>query len=439
MVFPYLRLDPEALARYWPRRWWLLAHITAGTVALLTGPVQLWLGISRRAMRVHRRLGVAYVASVGVGSIAAFYLAAQTDLGWMFGAGITGLGVAWVVTTTMAIAAVRRGLIEQHQDWMIRSYVVTFAFVTFRVLWILLQSAGVGTLREQLGVCSWFCWAVPLLVTEAALQGRKMAGARRPSAAALALVLLAMPASALAQARLTGADLEGLVRDESGGVLAGAVVTIVNAETDVARTIETDADGRFRALALPPGTYSIRHRSTRLRAPATGRDRAAARPVRIGSISRCSWPTVEEGITVVAETPVVDVGHTAVSTVVGQEQMQSLPINGRNFLSFTRDHAGRHDRPHAAAGRLGDVRPVVRRPARPIEQHHGRRLRQQRPDRRRRARDVQPGSRPGVPGAHELLLRGVRQGRGRRGEHRHQERHERCPRQRRSATSATKR
>ena len=43
-VFPYLRLDPEALARYWPRRWWLLAHITAGTVALLTGPVQLLAG-----------------------------------------------------------------------------------------------------------------------------------------------------------------------------------------------------------------------------------------------------------------------------------------------------------------------------------------------------------------------------------------------------------
>ena len=182
VAFPYLRLDPEALARYSPRRWWLLAHITAGTIALLIGPVQLWLGLSRRAMRVHRRLGVAYVASVSVSSFAAFYLAAHTDLGWMFGAGITGLGVAWVVTTTMAIIAVRRGLIEQHRDWMIRSYVVTFAFVTFRVLWTLLKFAGVGTLREQLGVSAWFCWAVPLLVAEAVLQGRKMAGARRRSA-----------------------------------------------------------------------------------------------------------------------------------------------------------------------------------------------------------------------------------------------------------------
>lgn len=37
--------------------------------------------------------------------------------------------------------------------------------------------AGVGTLQEQLGVAAWFCWAVPLLVTEAVLQGRKILAA----------------------------------------------------------------------------------------------------------------------------------------------------------------------------------------------------------------------------------------------------------------------
>jgi hypothetical protein len=57
---------------------------------------------------------------------------------------------------------------------MIRSYVVTFAFVNFRILAGVLQAAGVGALQEQLAVASWFCWAVPLLVTEAVLQGRKI-------------------------------------------------------------------------------------------------------------------------------------------------------------------------------------------------------------------------------------------------------------------------
>jgi uncharacterized membrane protein len=136
-------------------------HISAGAAALLTGPVQLWLGLSQRTGRVHRRLGTAYVTSVAISSVAAFYLAARTTLGWGFATGITGLGLAWVVSTTLAVTAILRGLVDQHREWMIRSYVVTFAFVTFRALWTALQVAGVGTLHEQLAIASWFCWAVP--------------------------------------------------------------------------------------------------------------------------------------------------------------------------------------------------------------------------------------------------------------------------------------
>jgi uncharacterized membrane protein len=183
-ALPYLMLDPGVLTRYGARQGWLLVHIAAGAVALLTGPVQLWLGVSGRTSGMHRRLGLAYVTSVGVSSLAAFYLATHTPFGFVFGAGLTGLAVAWVVTTTLAVAAVRRGLIEQHREWMVRSYVVTFAFVTFRVLWLGLQAAGVGTLQEQLALSAWFCWSVPLLATEAVLQGRRIFGLQSPAWAA---------------------------------------------------------------------------------------------------------------------------------------------------------------------------------------------------------------------------------------------------------------
>jgi uncharacterized membrane protein len=184
VAVPYLLLDQSVLARYEPRREWLLIHVGAGGVALLTGPIQLWLGVSGRATRMHRGLGVAYVASVAIGSAAAFYLAAHTSLGWGFGAGITGLGLAWTVTTALAIVAVRRGFIEQHRQWMIRSYTVTFAFVTFRAAWAVLQAAGVGTRDEQLAASSWFCWAVPLLLLEAVMNGRTIFGGR-PAAVTL--------------------------------------------------------------------------------------------------------------------------------------------------------------------------------------------------------------------------------------------------------------
>jgi len=179
VALPYLALDPKVLARYASLSGWVLVHIAAGAVALLAGPVQLWLGIGRRAARLHRGLGLVYVMSVGISSVAAFYLAVHTRLGWGFGAGITGLGIAWVVTTTLAVVAIRRGFVEQHREWMIRSYVVTFAFVTFRALWSALQAARIGTLHEQLAVSSWFCWAIPLLVVEAMLQGRKVFGDAR--------------------------------------------------------------------------------------------------------------------------------------------------------------------------------------------------------------------------------------------------------------------
>lgn len=179
-ALPHLAPDERRSALYASRRPWLLLHIFSGTITLLAGPVQLWLGLRRRHSRLHRRLGFTYVGAVGVGVITAFYLALHTPFGFVFGMGLTGLGVAWIVTTAFGLVAIRRGLIAQHQEWMIRSYVVTFAFVTFRLLMGLLQRGHVGTLPEQLAAASWFCWAVPLLVTEAILQGRKIVAADTP-------------------------------------------------------------------------------------------------------------------------------------------------------------------------------------------------------------------------------------------------------------------
>src|SRR6476619_2203564 len=74
--------------QYWPRRGWLLTHISFGLIALLTGPVQLWLGLHNVKMEVHRRLGLVYLAAVVIGSVAALGLALKTDCGAIFGTGL---------------------------------------------------------------------------------------------------------------------------------------------------------------------------------------------------------------------------------------------------------------------------------------------------------------------------------------------------------------
>ena len=173
-LLPYLLSSEYGSDTYAGRRGWLLVHIAGGAVALLTGPPQLWLGLTDRTATLHRLVGLTYISAVAVSSMAAFYLAVHTEVGFAFGAGLFGLAVAWTTTTGRAVVAIRRCLIEQHMEWMIRSFVVTFAFVFFRMMFQLLQAIEVGTLTDQLAVASWGCWAVPLLVTEALLQGRKI-------------------------------------------------------------------------------------------------------------------------------------------------------------------------------------------------------------------------------------------------------------------------
>jgi hypothetical protein len=178
-ALPYFGLDQAKLGSYGPRGGWLLLHITTGMVALFAGPIQIWLGLSDRTAGLHRRLGVLYMSAVVVSSAAAYYLAFNTEGGWVFGAGLAGLATAWLVTTGLAFTSIRRHLYEQHKEWMVRSYVVTFAFIWFRILFAALEAAGVGTVPERLGISAWFCWAVPLLVTEAVIQGRKILAVRQ--------------------------------------------------------------------------------------------------------------------------------------------------------------------------------------------------------------------------------------------------------------------
>ena len=171
-ALPYYLSASYGPPEYAPRKGWLMLHISGGIVAILTGPVQLWLGLTDRGMTWHRRMGIAYMAAVAAGALGGYYMAVKTDFGWVFGASLASLATAWVTTTAMAFLAIRKSLVEQHKEWMIRSYVLTFGFVIFRVVQPLMQN--VGTINEQLAAAGWLCWTIPLLTTELVLQGRKI-------------------------------------------------------------------------------------------------------------------------------------------------------------------------------------------------------------------------------------------------------------------------
>jgi Carboxypeptidase regulatory-like domain len=143
-----------------------------------------------------------------------------------------------------------------------------------------------------------------------------------------------MPSLAAAQTRATSADLSGVVLDESKAVLPGAMVTATNAETNQARTVVTDGNGRFFIPALPPGLYVVSAELSGF-APQTRQGILLQLGTSVTLDFTLKIAGTREEITVKAPAPLIDTQQTAVSTVVSQKQIESLPINGRNFMSFS--------------------------------------------------------------------------------------------------------
>jgi uncharacterized membrane protein len=178
-ALPYFSFSPEHYGPYfWPRRWALLLHVAGGTTALTVGLIQLWLGLTNRVAAAHRTLGKLYVLAILVGSLGGFHLALTISGNLPYATGLLSLCVAWVITTSMAVLTIRRRNLAQHREWMIRSYAVTFAFVTFRAAVEALIANGIAPADAQ-GTMAWACWAIPLLLLEPLLQMRRTRGSHR--------------------------------------------------------------------------------------------------------------------------------------------------------------------------------------------------------------------------------------------------------------------
>ena len=176
---PYLAFETDVLARFDGRTFWIVSHVLTGSIALFVGGPQLWMGLTGKTGTAHHKLGWIYLATIALSSITSFYLAVTTNVSWVFGLGLGGLGLAWVIAGTLALVAILKRNYFQHMEWMIRSYVVTLGFVFFRLFVGVAEGLEVGTLIERLSAASWICWALPLLVTEATMQGKKIFSDRK--------------------------------------------------------------------------------------------------------------------------------------------------------------------------------------------------------------------------------------------------------------------
>ena len=141
------------------------------------------------------------------------------------------------------------------------------------------------------------------------------------------LILCAAPALAQSTARI-----EGTVTDPSGGKLPGVTVTATNVATNVARTVVTDTDGNYIITPLVVGDYTVHFELSGFRAANVPVELTVNEVARVDI--RLEVGGVAEAITVVAAAPVIEKTTSFIGSVIEEELVENLPLNGRNFTQL---------------------------------------------------------------------------------------------------------
>ena len=142
------------------------------------------------------------------------------------------------------------------------------------------------------------------------------------------LTLSLWPSSALAQ--VTTADVVGTVTDSTGALLPGVTVTITNDATGNVETAVTDTEGNFQILRLAPGRYRVTTALQGFKTVDSEVTLAIGDRFRLGL--KLEIGSVEEHLTVIGQTPLLQTETASVAVLVDERAMQDLPLNGRNFV-----------------------------------------------------------------------------------------------------------
>src|SRR5712692_9388732 len=156
---------------------------------------------------------------------------------------------------------------------------------------------------------------------------------------ALPLLVLCLTLAGSALSQTSSTSLQGTVTDQSGGAIAGATVSLVNSESKAERTVVSGAQGDYRFLLLPPGTYTLnvtakgfaRYEQTSLQllvnTPATVNVQ-----LKIGSGT--------ETVTVTGEAPVLNLVDASLGNPFSETQVKQIPLDGRNVPDLLSLQAG---------------------------------------------------------------------------------------------------
>src|SRR4051794_3339888 len=162
-----------------------------------------------------------------------------------------------------------------------------------------------------------------------------------------ALITLALAAAAQ---NIASANLRGVVKDQHDAIIQNAKVTARLAAQNLERTTQSNSDGQYVLLNLPPGTYSIQ-----VEAPGFAKLSQNQVVLNIGQDAELPVTmrvaAATEEVTVEAGAELVETQRSSESTTIDRERIENLPINGRNYINFalTNSQLTRDDAPSIGA------------------------------------------------------------------------------------------
>lgn len=136
-----------------------------------------------------------------------------------------------------------------------------------------------------------------------------------------------------AQQAVTSATLSGRIEDSGGAVVSGAIVTATDAERNIKTSTMSDAEGRFRFLHLNAGSYTLRAEQRGFASVSRQLTLTVGQALEISITLPVGDVSAEVSVNSIA-VPLVETGRTQVTETILPQEIDSLPLNGRNYVDL---------------------------------------------------------------------------------------------------------
>ncbi len=143
--------------------------------------------------------------------------------------------------------------------------------------------------------------------------------------------LFFVPSAAICQQSY--ASINGTVKDSSGAVIEGASVTLANRDTSVARNSVSNAAGDYVFIDVLPGPYSIK-----VAKPGFGTVLQQQITLNVNQTATYDFSltvgATQQSVTVEAAAVAIEASTSELGTVINEQAVKDLPLNGRNFTQL---------------------------------------------------------------------------------------------------------